>query len=98
MVKPSTLPVAGRAGGEEVLVEAPVGVEVLVVVVAAVPEFEHPARESVQASRAAAAKGAVLEVCIGSSYAAQVGRWGHGSLLDPGLNPRSRLETCVLRA
>jgi hypothetical protein len=79
MVKPSTLPVAGRAGAVEVVVvESPIGVEALVVVVAADPEFEHPAaRGSARTSSDAAAKDAVREVWIGSPYAARIGRSGY---------------------
>jgi hypothetical protein len=75
MVKPSTLPVAGRAG--TVVADVPTGLVVAdaavvvgagEVVVAAVPELEHPATTGrARASSAAAANGVVRESCIGSS-------------------------------
>jgi hypothetical protein len=78
MVKPSTLPVAGSDGTAEVVVELLFGVVALVVVVAGEPEFEHPAaRGSARTSIVAAAKDALRELCIGSSYAARIGQCGH---------------------
>jgi hypothetical protein len=78
MVKPSTLPVAGRAGAVELVVELPLEAGAVVVVVELEPVFEHPAaRGSARTRSVAAAKDAFREVCIGSSYAARIGRCGH---------------------